>query len=211
MKTLVEYLKDQEIFSFYVETNKDIYILGTILKNLGIDKFEISTHHNHKHKKHLMIPSILLKQRYREPLISLYIIYKINRLPLKLTIGIDPGASNTGLAIITNDILAYVENIRNHNKVSYILEEILNNIQIRGMIIKIGYTSSTLIFSHKMKNMIENIFLKKKFYNYKIIFVKENKVKEHIIKPYINKIRKNPHIFSALQIALWQIWKDHNE
>ena len=51
MKTLVEYLKDQEIFSFYVETNKDIYILGTILKNLGIDKFEISAHHNHKHKK----------------------------------------------------------------------------------------------------------------------------------------------------------------
>ncbi len=209
MKILSEFIKEKKIKCFLVKTNKETYILGKILKKLNINKFEISTT-SLEHKNCIDINSTILKKAYRDILIGIYLIYKINRTPLKITVGIDPGLNNTGLVILAGNILIYAENIHEYEEIPNILETI-SELNVKNLIVKIGLTSSTLFISKKIKEKTEKKLSRKKHISLRILFIEEDKIKEHVIRPYIDKIKKNPHIFSALKIALWQSWRDYIE
>ena len=59
-----------------------------------------------------------------------------------------------------------------------------------------------------MRNL-KQVLEKVRKIDYSIILVNEEDARKLMVETFLKKKKTNPHIISALKIALWQSWKDY--
>jgi len=206
MLNLEELVFKKGFLCYRVRKNRDIYTLSRILKSIGVRKFEITIKGN---RKCIEIPSKILENNYNVLLVRLYIISHILGAPFTLVMGVDPGQRNTGVAILVNNILAYSSIYHNYLSLGSLLSAIIRYISINRIIVKIGFTHSNAPITREIMRNLKQVLEKVRKIDYSIILVNEEDARKLMIETFLKKKKTNPHIISALKIALWQSWKDY--
>lgn len=185
-----------------VRNPRHIPVISRVLKDLGVRSFEIFRDYGAGLRKEAALRIDLDPLPFPRLIVPTLLAYYISGSKI-VEVGIDPGRSNIGLAVVVGDILAYWGIFHSEDRIKDAMISLLETFGDSTLIVKIGITRSTREVSQHIADELRRL-ARDYAAEVRIIEVPEDSLGRVVVDKELEGLGICGHALSALKIILWR-------